>query len=223
MKRAWMVSTLGALAVAQVASAQVTQQLPPRVTIDTQSVLMVRNQRKVPVTVYLDYGPFDRRLGVVKSLGIDTLRLPEYATRGRFQVRLFVHPDGEVADLATQSLTLTTPARLLLVIPEWGKMPPAPEDTMTEVLPPEVLDDATLTVDNPQAKAVTIFASHPPFDVRLGRIDAGGRATLRFPKSVVGPGRSVSIIIHPDGGHDLASQVMVVKPGEHLGLRVPKY
>lgn len=126
MKSAWMVPALAAMGTAQLAMAQVSQQLPPRVTVDTLSVVMVRNQRKVPVTVYLDYGPFDRRLGVVKALGNDTLRLPEYAVRGRLQVRLFAHPEGEVADLATQALALRAPARRVLVIPELGKMPPCP-------------------------------------------------------------------------------------------------
>lgn len=223
MKTAWMASAFAAMGTAQLAMAQVSQQLPPRVTVDTLSVVMVRNQRKAPVTVYLDYGPFDRRLGVVKALGNDTLRLPEYAVRGRLQVRLFAHPDGEAADLATQALALRSPARLVLVIPEWGKMPPAPEDTMMAVLPPEELEEATITIDNARSRAVTVFAQHPPFDVRLGRVDAGGRATLRFPKSVVGPGRAVSIIVHPDGGRDLASQLMQIKPGAHLGLRVPNH
>lgn len=92
---------------------------------------------------------------------------------------------------------------------------------MMEVIPPEELADATLTVDNPRAEPVTVFADQGPFDVRLGQVPAHSRVTLRFPKSVIAPDESIRIFVHPEGGFDLASETLDVRPAQHLGLRVP--
>jgi hypothetical protein len=100
-------------------------------------------------------------------------------------------------------------------------MPKPPTDGMTATIPPEELADATLTVQNPRAKPVTVFAEQgSSIDVRLGQAPAHGRATLRFPKSVV-RGEEVRVFVHPEGGFDLSAQTLHVHPGEHLGLGVP--
>ena len=197
--------------------------LPPvRTTDSSVNALTVQNERKVPVTIYVDYGPFDRRLGVVPPFNTVTLPLPAWAVQGRTRVQLFAHPEGEADDLATRAFTLSPPGRIAMVIPARGTMPPPlPGDTMTAVLTPEELAEATLTVDNPRATAVTIFADPGPYAVRLGRVPARSRATLRFPQSVVLPDRSVRIFVDPDGGADLGSQLLHIRKGEHLGLRVP--
>jgi hypothetical protein len=97
----------------------------------------------------------------------------------------------------------------------------APADTMTAVIPPEELADATLTVDNPRSKPVTVLAEEGEFDVRLGVVPARSSVTLRLPKSVVAPDQTINVFVHPEGGFDLSSQELHVRPGEHLGLRVP--
>jgi hypothetical protein len=210
-------ATLGGVAQAQVAARQQTA-----VTTDTSAnALTVQNDRNVPVTVYMDYGPFDRRLGTVPAFQTATVPLPAWAVEGRESIQLFVHPEGDVEDLATQELSLQPPGRLAMIVPPRGGMPLAPRDTMMEVIPPEELADATLTVDNPRAKPVTVFAEQGPFDVRLGQVPAHSRVTLRFPKSVVAPDESVQIFVHPEGGFDLASETLQVRPAQHLGLRVP--
>jgi hypothetical protein len=204
--------------LASVAGAQQPPQLPPTVVIDTFNAVTVQNQRKVPVTVYLEYGQFDRRLGVVPPYETKALSLPGVAVKGRARVSLFVHPEGEAADLATQEFSLRAPVRIALIVPPQGGMPTEP---MTEVIPPEALAEATLTVDNPSRRRVTVYARQGRFDVRLGEVAAGGRATLRFPKSVVLRSESVVFFIHPEGALDLSSQTMRVRPGDHLGIRVP--
>ncbi len=35
------------------------------------------------------------------------------------------------------------------------------------------------------------------------------------------PDNSMQIFVHPEGGSDLGSDMLEVRPGEHLGLRVP--
>lgn len=204
------------------AQAPKLQPLPPSVTIDTMNAVTVQNDRKVPVTVYLERGQFDQRLGEVPAQRTAVLPIPGWAVREHLAVKIAAHPEGADEDLETQTISLMAPARLGMVIPATGDMP-TPSDTMSEVIPPEELADATLTVDNPRDEAVTVYAEHGLFDVRLGRVPPHGRVTLPFPKSVVLPTNTLEIFVHPDGGFDLASEKLTVKPGAHLGLRVPKY
>jgi hypothetical protein len=214
---------LGLGTVASVATAQDPQRLPPTVTADTVNAVTVHNQRNVPVTVYVEFGQFDRRLGVVQPYDAATLRLPAWAVRGRARVQLFVHPEGEADDLGTQQFALRPPGRLALVVPPRGRMPAASADTMMAIIPAEDLAEATLTVDNPRDRPVTVYAEHGTIDVRLGQVPARGRATLRFPRSVVLPNESIRIFIHPTGGRDLSSELLKIQRGEHLALRVPTY
>jgi len=212
-------ATLAGLAGA--APGQTPQRPQSSATADTSvNAVTVQNDRKVPVTVYMDWGAFDRRLGTVPPFQTATLPLPAWAVDGRETVRLFVHPEGDAEDLATEELSLQPPGRLGVIVPPPGGMPMAPRDTMIEVIPPDELADATLTVDNPRAKPVTVFAEQGPFDVRLGQVPARSRVTLRFPKSVVAPNESIQIFVHPEGGFDLTSETLQVRPGQHLGLRV---
>jgi hypothetical protein len=204
------------------AGAQTPHRLPRAVTTDTAATtnaVTVQNDRKVPVTLYLEQGMFDRRLGEVPARSTATLPLPAWAVRGREEVRLFAHPEGELGDLATETLRLAPPGRLAMLIPPWGAVA-APSDTMSAVIPPDELADATVTVDNPRAMAVTVYAEQGDFDVRLGRVPAHDRVTLRFPRSVVLPGDDIQLFVHPDGGPDLSSETLHVTRGEHLGLRV---
>lgn len=217
------VLVIGLGALVRVSAAQQPPRLPPvRTTDSSVNALTVQNERKVPVTIYVDYGRFDRRLGVVPPFNTVTLPIPAWAVQGRTRVQLFAHPEGETDDLASRAFTLAPPGRLAMVIPARGTMPaPLPGDTMTAVLPPEALSDATLTVDNPRATAVTVFADAGNYAVRLGRVPARTRATLRFPRSVVLPDQSVRVFVDPDGGSDLGSQLLHIRAGQHLGLRVP--
>jgi hypothetical protein len=208
-------------ALGGVAQAQTPRRLPPSVTADTATdFVTVQNDRKVPVVVYLDWGEFDRRLGTVPAHQTARLPLPAWAVKGRDSVQVFVHPEGEVEDLASQTVALRPPGRLGVVVPPEGGFP-APIDTMMAVIPPDEVADATLTVDNPRGVPVTVFVEQGDFDVRLGQVPAHARATLRFPKSVVFPDETVQIFVHPEGGLDLASESLQVRRGEHLGLRVP--
>ena len=212
---------LGMATLAGVGAAQVSAQQSPTVTTQTPvNTVKVENERKMPVTVYMDYGQFDRRLGKVPALKTATLPLPSWAVRGQDCVHLFVHPEGGMDDLATQDFSLQPPAQLTMVVPPRGNMS-STADTMSAVIPPEELADATLTVDNPRGKFVTVFAEQGDFDVRLGQVPAHGSATLRFPKSLLLPDQSIQIFVQPDGGIDLASETLQVRRGEHLGLKVP--
>jgi len=213
---------LGVVAVAPIAAAQAPLRPVARSSVRGNSIT-VQNDRKVPVTVFMEYGDFDRRLGTVGALKTETLQLPAWAVRDRESIQLFVHPEG-AGDLSSEEFSLQSPARLAMVVPPTGNMA-LPTKTMRAVIPPEELADATLTVDNPRAKPVTIYAEREDvnMDVRLGTVPAYGQVTLRLPKSVVYPDDSIKLFVHPDGGFDLASETFHVRPAVHLGLKVPKY
>ncbi len=92
---------------------------------------------------------------------------------------------------------------------------------MSTVLPPDQLDEATLTVDNARDVPVTVFIKHGVIEARIGTVPAGQKVTLRFPEAVVNADRTITIFVHPEGGMDLASERMRVVRGQHLGWRVP--
>lgn len=227
MKTPTAILMLGLATIPRVApsqAAQTAQTAGPAARADTTAnTVTVQNDQKVPATVYLEYGEFDRRLGIVPGLQTKTLPLPTTLVRGRETVQLFAHAEGDADDLATQEFELRPPGRVAMRIPSWDDMNKAPADTMSAVIPPEELADATITIDNPRAVPVTVFADQGPFDVRLGRVPAKSRVTLRFPKSVVLADESIQVFVHPEGGEDLSSETLQIRNGEHLGLRVPRH
>ena len=213
---------LGLATLASPVHAQLAQRAGSTASTDTSAnAVTVQNDRKVSVTVYMDWGQFDRRLGTVPPFQTATLPLPKWAVQGHETVRLFAHPEGDPSDLSSGEFPLQPPGRIAMVVPPPGGLPATPTDTMSAVIPPDELADATLTVDNPRGTPVTVFAEQGAFDVRLGQVPAHGRVTLRFPKSVVAFDESIEVVVHPERGVDLESETMNVRKGEHLGLRVP--
>ena len=180
----------------------------------------VQNELEEPVTVFMEYGQFDRRLGTVPAYGVTTLPLPDWAASQQDRISLFVHPEGG-RDRESEQFLLHPGAHLGLRVRAPGE-PVAPIDTMMAVLTPEEISETTLTVDNPRAQEVTVYAEHGDFDVRLGSVPAQSVVTLEFPMVIVRPDESVSITVHPENGPDLASEVLRIQEGEHLGLRVPE-
>ena len=66
----------GLATLVSTAPAQVAQRPASSVTTDTlTNTVTVQNDRNGPVTIYMDYGPFDRRLGTVPAWQTETLPL----------------------------------------------------------------------------------------------------------------------------------------------------
>ena len=218
--RSLRIATL--LALCATALPLAAQQGARGVTYRDSAVVDVQNQRAVPVTIFLRTGRFDRRIAIVPAHTTRMVLLPAVVLEGRENVALVVHPEGE-PDLGTRMFIVRSGDRLSLEIPALGKLPPTPGDTMSAPLTPEELATATLTVDNPHDRPVTVYVERGLYDVRLGQVPARERATLPLPKSVVGKDRALRIFVHPEGGQDLSSSLLRVKKGEHLGLKVPKF
>ncbi|MEZ4417043.1 MAG: hypothetical protein R3E10_14925 [Gemmatimonadota bacterium] len=183
-----------------------TKQDAPNVT--------VQNDFPDAVTVFLDWGHFDRRLGVVDGHATRTMQLPSWIVGDRSVVRLFVvRKNGE--ELASQDLEIERGHPLGLIVPT-----PEPAKAVEyKVLPPEELSETTLTVTNERAVDVVVYAEeHDEFDVRLGTVPAHSTKTLEFPTSAVRPDESVMVVVHPLRGLDLESYPLQIRRGEHLAL-----
>jgi hypothetical protein len=185
----------------------------------TLATVQVQNDRTVPVTVFVDRGEFDVRLGTVAALQTATLGIPKWLATENSDVRIYLHPEGAF-DLETQTFAVHPGTQIGLVVPLGNRtlasnITPEP---MVAVLPDGDADATTITVENPRDVPVTIYLERGDFDTRLGTVAAGGTATLRLPPT---GGQAVEIFVHPEGGLDLCSSSFPVKHGEHLGLKVP--
>lgn len=185
------------------------------------AIVQVQNDRNVPVTIYVEHGDFDIRLGVVKPMQMANLRIPSWLEREGEDLQVYAHPEGGM-DLATQHFTWRSGARLGVLVPANGtdlaSLPAAA--SMSAVIPPKELNATTLTVDNQRAESVVMFVEQGDFDIRLGTVAAHSTATLRIPDWIVNEHDSVEIFAHPERGFDLSSQHLDLRPKEHLGLRV---
>ncbi len=205
----------GVMALASVSTSAQTPATP-------RSTIQVQNDRKVPVTVFLERGDFDVRLGRVAAMRTATLPLPAWVLESDAKVEIFVHPAGET-DLASQEFNVRPGAQLAMIVqpgdaPAWQ---PSPDDTMSSVLPVADLKATTVTVENPRKDDVTVYVEQGEFDLRLGTVHAGQTRTLKIPDGLVDQRSSVELFVTPEHGFDLNSQSFELKRGAHLGLKVP--
>jgi hypothetical protein len=96
---------------------------PPAPTIpnpgEGTTTVTVQNNRAVPVTVFVEHGEFDTRIGTVPADQELTLMIPEWVVRESQTAEIFVHPEGQ-ADLASWTLDLARGAHLFVKVPARG-------------------------------------------------------------------------------------------------------
>jgi len=97
---------------------------PPPRTIpnpgEGTTTVTVQNNRAVPVTVFVERGDFDTRIGTVPPNQELTLLVPEWLAREKPSAEIFVHPEGEV-DLESWILDLSPGAHLFVKVPVNGR------------------------------------------------------------------------------------------------------
>jgi len=81
-----------------------------------KTTLTVENERAVPVTVYIEEGEFDTRIGTVGAHQEVTLAVPERLTRESPEAEIFVHPEGQ-GDLASWFIQLKSGDHLFVKVP----------------------------------------------------------------------------------------------------------
>lgn len=80
------------------------------------TTVTVKNDRAEPVTLFLERGEFDMRIGVTPANQERTFELPEWLAMERASVELFVHPERG-HDMGSQHFELTKGAHLLVKVP----------------------------------------------------------------------------------------------------------
>ncbi len=80
------------------------------------TTVTVKNNRAEPVTLFLERGEFDMRIGVTPANQERTFELPEWLAMERASVELFVHPERG-HDMGSEHFELTKGAHLLVKVP----------------------------------------------------------------------------------------------------------
>ncbi|MEO7084722.1 MAG: hypothetical protein ABI442_12915 [Gemmatimonadaceae bacterium] len=78
------------------------------------ALVVVQNDRTVPVTLYLETDNGEIKLGVVAPLAESTMRIPDYLSHD--DVQFFAHPEGQI-DQTSGYIDLRDSQRVGLVIP----------------------------------------------------------------------------------------------------------
>lgn len=182
----------------------------------TAPAVTVQNDFPDAVTVFLEHGLFDRRLGVVDGLSTRTLSLPPWLVGHGADVRLFVvRKSGE--ELASEDFAFEPDHPVAMIVPA-----PAPAEAVEYAnLPLDELARTTLTVTNDRDVDVVVYAQEREvFDIRLGTVPAHSVKTLDLPASAVREDQSVRVVVHPLRGFDLESYPLQIHRREHLALRL---
>lgn len=79
---------------------------------------------------------------------------------------------------------------------------------------------AKVSVTNTRNVPVVVYLDRDPLDVRLGTVPAHSEATLTLPPNVT-DGGTVRIVVHPEGGTELSTPDLEVRPGSTLMVAVP--
>ncbi len=209
---------LAGASVALAVTARPTAFATPPDGADTTTV-RVQNDRPVRITIYLEQGDFDTRLGAVAANSTATLRLPEAVVREHHEIQIFAHPEGASFDLTGQSFTAQPGSHLELLVPTSAEIVPLTRELVRDPNPANPA--TTVMVENTRDQAVAVFVEMGDFDTRLGSVPAQQTVTLRIPDWLTDR-RSIELFVHPEGGIDLASETMQIRRGTHLHLVVPK-
>lgn len=86
---------------------------------ENATTVTVENDRAVPVTMFVERGEFDTRIGTVPPGAEETLMVPEWIARENPEAVIYAHPEGE-NDLGTWRLDMSPGAHLFVKVPGKG-------------------------------------------------------------------------------------------------------
>jgi len=79
------------------------------------TLVVVENDRDVPVTVYAQNDVRERKIGVVEPFSTETIAIDDF-TYGRTDIQFFVQPLGEL-ELGTDRMQIERGEHLGLIVP----------------------------------------------------------------------------------------------------------
>ena len=167
-----------------------------RVRDEGEPQITVQNNRDEAVTIYLDDGPFELKLGTVEPMRMATLSLP-WTVRGKETIKLLIQPKGDIGLLAQAEVTDEVP-RLGLVLPE--------DDEPTLLLLGEqvTMSGSMVTVKNDRDEPADVFILHGSHEHRLGRVAGESTQTFNVPDHDWGEAGQIMLV--PEGGLALLSR-----------------
>jgi hypothetical protein len=205
------------------AGSQTGTQPPTRLPVATVvgesgKSVTVQNDRKTPVTLYLDAGRVDRAIGTVAAGATSTLPLPDWAVRGQKTVRMVARVDRDAKAIASYAVPLGEDRRYGLLIPPAEGLPLG--DSMFVSLPVGAANTATVTIENQRDRSVTVYAEQGLMFMRLGEVDAKRSETLRVPESLTASKTPIRIFARLGGAAAVATQGLRVRQGDRLAIIV---
>ncbi len=208
---------------AATAHAQTGTQPPARLPATTVvgesgKSVTVQNDRKTPVTLYVDAGSVDRAIGTVNAGATSALPLPDWAVRGQRTLKMVARVDRDAKAIASYAVPLSEDRRYGLLIPPAEGLPSG--DSMFVSLPVDAANTATVTVENKRDRSITVFAEQGLMFVRLGEVDAKGRETLRVPESMTTSTAPIRIFARLGGAAAVTTQGLRVRQGDRFAIIV---
>lgn len=108
--------TIAGLLIAPLLATSATR--PPKKAVEDSSsmtLVVVQNNRNVPVTLYVQNDETETRLATIAPLSNTTIRIPAYLT-DQGEVSFFVHPQHEL-DEGTAPMEVRQGAHVGLIVP----------------------------------------------------------------------------------------------------------
>ena len=190
---------LAALALSPVAAPLGAQSI--RVIEEDEPRITVQNNRDEAVTIYLDTGPFEQKLGTIEPLTMATFPLP-WTVRGKETVKFLIQPKGELGLQAQASVREVVP-RFSLMLDEESKLSLRTAQAMTTGT-----SETLITVENDRDEAADVLVVHGMHEHRLGRV--AGESTQTFRLTGHEEGEQGRIVLVPVGGSALLTTDVVL-------------
>jgi hypothetical protein len=191
---------LAALALTPVAGPLGAQSI--RMIDEDEPLITVQNNRDEAVTIYLDTGPFEQKLGTVEPLTMATLSLP-WTVRGKETVKFLIQPKGEMGLMAEASVRDEVP-RLSLLLDEESKL----SVRTAQVAATTGTSGTMITVENDEDEPADVLVVHGMHEHRLGRV--AGESTQTFVLTGHEEGEQGRIVLVPEGGSALLTPDVVL-------------
>ncbi len=192
---------------------------PARPPAVSSATVTVENDRNVAMTVFLEQGNFNVKLGSIAPDQTATWQLPSWVSNYDESVQFYLEP-RKGTSLESQELQMQPGAHIgLLVPPGNGLADVTPR--MTAVLSPADEAATTVTVQNDKPGPIAVDLEQGDFDIRLGSVPARSMQTLRVPQWMVLNGGLVQVFLHTRAGDDLSSSTFELHDGAHYGVQVP--
>jgi hypothetical protein len=180
--------------------------------------LLVQNNRDVPVDVYLDTSPVDMHVGTIAPFQSAMMTIPSWVVRKEGTLDVVAIPEGQIPLKGRAELQEGGPNFALVVPPTEDQDVKVSAPSLAELLYPQDMTGATVTVRNDGHHKADVFVQAGAFDSKLGVVPGNSVMTFRVPDHFVG--MSSEVVVAPHEGSVLTSQAVHLDEGHHVSVTV---